>query len=885
MKSLLAERKETKFQIEKVQLEESLNEILGKNKLSNKKIREYEKAIESLDLGSKERELSILRNEFNRIERDNKNKDIKRNKLEKSLEQSKKEFEENVQALNNWKKESEILNKKLSQNEKEISDFEASVTKLKEDLNSFTEIQQLENKKKLHEKNLVELMNTKEIYMKEYNQIKTLEERFSFLKSNIQNNSNIENTAIQRNALESEIKQIKMDMEATLQEIARRKQKIADNEYLEQTYKREKEVIKSIKDIKGVYGFVKDLGSYDKGYEAAIEASTKAMSNIAVDTSETAEKCISVILKKKLNRTTFIIMDKLSNALPVDLPDNIKAEVLYKKIKCDKKFEKLFYFAFKDTLCVSDLEEAKKLAFGKIRRKVVTLDGKLLEKSGIMSGGKVSKKIKSAIELEEIYKNMNGILESKIVELSKLREQENQRQLASDHAKELEFLKKEIEKKHKAFDSSKLQNIEQQISSQRTEINTLENIKIPSKAIKIREEIKTVNEKIDFLHKLNLEIKMSLGLKPSNIQETLKKDILKIEHELDSIVLDLLPDTNKLNILEDEYNSIYKTYKEFEEQIQSIRSLMGDNYHQEAQLKSKLEDTLECLKDCAKIKNNCLLKKNEILNEFTMTRNLLNQIDPSRIVNLDTNPLSFDDLNDQELKEKSKEMIEELNVKEAENFKRLKSLEKGNEDVEEDLEIYRIIFSEFNQAKKIYDEMKNTTDFTNNQLSAMKSSLEELKNERLSMFLDGYNSINRNIKEIFSLITFGGNAELDLLDYLNPFAEGIVLNIMPPKKAWKQISNLSGGEKTLSSLGLIFALHKFKPSSLYIMDEIDAALDYKNVSVISQYLSHVKSQFIIISLRNDMFEMAKTLIGVYKYDNISKTVTVDLNKLIPANQY
>lgn len=60
--------------------------------------------------------------------------------------------------------------------------------------------------------------------------------------------------------------------------------------------------------------------------------------------------------------------------------------------------------------------------------------------------------------------------------------------------------------------------------------------------------------------------------------------------------------------------------------------------------------------------------------------------------------------------------------------------------------------------------------------------------------------------------------------------------VRPPKKSWKNISNLSGGEKTLSSLALVFALHHFKPTPLYVMDEIDAALDFKNVSIVANYI-------------------------------------------------
>ena len=86
------------------------------------------------------------------------------------------------------------------------------------------------------------------------------------------------------------------------------------------------------------------------------------------------------------------------------------------------------------------------------------------------------------------------------------------------------------------------------------------------------------------------------------------------------------------------------------------------------------------------------------------------------------------------------------------------------------------------------------------------------------------------------MITLGGDAELELVDSLDPFSEGIVFSVRPPKKSWKNITNLSGGEKTLSSLALVFALHHYKPSPLYVMDEIDAALDFKNVSIVAHYI-------------------------------------------------
>jgi structural maintenance of chromosome 4 len=154
---------------------------------------------------------------------------------------------------------------------------------------------------------------------------------------------------------------------------------------------------------------------------------------------------------------------------------------------------------------------------------------------------------------------------------------------------------------------------------------------------------------------------------------------------------------------------------------------------------------------------------------------------------------------------------------------------------------------------------------------------EELRRQRLEMFMEGFGTITLKLKEMYQMITLGGDAELELVDSLDPFSEGIVFSVRPPKKSWKNISNLSGGEKTLSSLALVFALHHYRPTPLYVMDEIDAALDFKNVSIVANYIKTrtKNAQFIIISLRNNMFELADRLVGIYKTNHCTKSITID----------
>ena len=151
-----------------------------------------------------------------------------------------------------------------------------------------------------------------------------------------------------------------------------------------------------------------------------------------------------------------------------------------------------------------------------------------------------------------------------------------------------------------------------------------------------------------------------------------------------------------------------------------------------------------------------------------------------------------------------------------------------------------------NYKSRLYD-----LEVITEERNKVRKEFDELRRQRLEAFMAGFGVISLKLKEMYQMITLGGDAELELVDSLDPFSEGIVFSVRPPKKSWKNISNLSGGEKTLSSLALVFALHHYKPTPLYVMDEIDAALDFKNVSIVANYIKDrtKDAQFIIISLR------------------------------------
>ena len=185
--------------------------------------------------------------------------------------------------------------------------------------------------------------------------------------------------------------------------------------------------------------------------------------------------------------------------------------------------------------------------------------------------------------------------------------------------------------------------------------------------------------------------------------------------------------------------------------------------------------------------------------------------------------------------------------------------------------------AEYRKKEELYLNRVSELDQVTKERDDQRKNVDTLRKARLSEFMAGFALITTKLKELYQMITLGGDAELELVDSLDPFSEGIVFSVRPPKKTWKNISNLSGGEKTLSSLALVFALHYYKPTPLYVMDEIDAALDFKNVSIVGNYIKERtrNAQFVIISLRSNMFELADRLVGIYKTHNCTKSVAIN----------
>ncbi|TDL26418.1 hypothetical protein BD410DRAFT_783474 [Rickenella mellea] len=196
------------------------------------------------------------------------------------------------------------------------------------------------------------------------------------------------------------------------------------------------------------------------------------------------------------------------------------------------------------------------------------------------------------------------------------------------------------------------------------------------------------------------------------------------------------------------------------------------------------------------------------------------------------------------------------------------------------------VLKEYRKREQEFLNRAKDLEQVTSQRDAQKAKYDGLRKQRLDEFMSGFTTISMKLKEMYQMITLGGNAELELVDSMDPFSEGIIFSVMPPKKSWKNISNLSGGEKVRTGHFLALA-YQPNPTPLYFMDEIDAALDFRNVSIVANYIKDrtKNAQFIIISLRNDMFELSHRLIGIYKTSNATRSISIDNRPLtaLPMN--
>ncbi|KIJ34279.1 hypothetical protein M422DRAFT_233481 [Sphaerobolus stellatus SS14] len=170
-----------------------------------------------------------------------------------------------------------------------------------------------------------------------------------------------------------------------------------------------------------------------------------------------------------------------------------------------------------------------------------------------------------------------------------------------------------------------------------------------------------------------------------------------------------------------------------------------------------------------------------------------------------------------------------------------------------------------------------------------RDEFNDVKRLRCEMFNQAFTHISGCIDKVYKDLTkgkaapMGGVAYLSLEDNEEPYNGGIKYHAMPPMKRFRDMEQLSGGEKTVAALALLFAIHSYQPSPFFVLDEVDAALDNTNVAKIANYIRSQASdvfQFIVISLKGSLYERGNSLVGIYRDQDVnsSRTLTLELTQ-------
>lgn len=328
--------------------------------------------------------------------------------------------------------------------------------------------------------------------------------------------------------------------------------------------------------INGIYGRLGDLGTIDSKYETAITTACGSLDHIVVETTVCAQKCVEFLKRNNLGRSTFIILEKLSPEKKFEMPSKNCVRLIDVIEFKEDKFRAAFYYAVRDTLIADSLDEANKIAFGGSQRhRVVTIDGKLIDKSGTMSGGgsagrkgfgkgmkvtvkteieKLEKETKKRVSeysqiqqaLEEIQKDLteiNGHLnqlellirksEMNLQSFTKQAQEQQQSKpsrCTSEDQTSLTKLQKEAQKKVKEIESIQDTKLEAEIRQLQEQILSVGGIKLKSQKSKVdglREQIEVCKKRIS-----KLQVENSVKEIPSADLSDLEKELAQGEEEL-----------------------------------------------------------------------------------------------------------------------------------------------------------------------------------------------------------------------------------------------------------------------------------------------------------------------------------------------------------------
>ena len=663
-------------------------------------------------------------------------------------------------------------------------------------------------------------------------------------------------------------------------------------------------------DYKGIIGVVADIIHVSKEYEIAIETALGgSISNIVTDDEQTAKNMIRFLKTNRFGRATFLPLTSIRGRR-ADNADRICSEagvigLASDLIEVERQFDNLADYLLGRVFIVDHIDNA--LALAKKYRyslRIVTLEGESLNPGGSLSGGaykNTGNLLGRHREMEELQKHVENLrkegaslkqqinqlqsdkesnkaaIEKNTAEESKLTLQQNTVRLRlkqvdesrGEHAKSIQDISRETAQ-IKA-QQEQIRQFKQQLAQQLTELETkkknaealtasltakLEEIseqernfnnqtadmrihyanQVQKKAFirksieQNRSEGQHLQEKLTDYH----EQKAAFGKEKTEIREQIEKTDTQIAAVMEKM-------TESQSILQqktDERSQYAAEHKSFfakrEELSETISRLDREQFRLGSQ-KEKLEENRSQL-------------SSYMWEEYGLTYQTARELSDDE---LQTLPLS-----------KLKKMTSDIKGE-------IKAL--GNVNVNA-IEEYKAVAERYETMKTQHDDMVEAE-------GKLAGIIEDLNISMQKQFQEKFMQIRKEFDRIFKLLFGGGKGTLELADPENLLETGVIITAQPPGKKLQNMMQLSGGEKALTAIALLFAIQSLKPSPFCLLDEIEAALDDANVKRFAEYLHNLTkdTQFIVITHRRGTMNTADVLYGITMQEKgVSTLVSVNL---------
>ncbi len=661
---------------------------------------------------------------------------------------------------------------------------------------------------------------------------------------------------------------------------------------------------------KHLHGALADIVSTDQRYEKAIEtAFGGAMQNVVTATADDARYLIEYLKRTNGGVVTFLPVASMrprpdSREIQRALDERGAMGLATQLVQYEDYYYNVISNLLGNTLICDTIANATTIAkkYGNLF-KIVTLDGDTVSTSGAMTGGSSRRDSGSLLSNERKIQECKENIARKQKYIEKLKimiaQHEKERQAAEDAVEALRE-KYQGATSEIAGLTQRETALTQQITEAESDIQTyaeaLSELKRKFQELKSEEENSSLSEEQIAARRKSAEAEMENQRSQCDQfkeERTEKSTLLRqLEIEYASLNADIKKQRENIERITAEKEELVKRILEMEQEKTETQDKL-DVLEAEAaekelteEEKAAVQEIMDKIAELSKEKeeinaNNLALEEERTQLQETLTKSSDKrykcEIEISKIdTNLENMRLRIEEAYGMDYEGCLALRREDFNVEEAATLitalkRKITMLGAVNPNAVE----------EFEYEKTHCDEMVTQRDDLQKAIDDLQAALDEIRGEMLRIFNEGFEQINENFKITFKELFGGGKAELEI-DYVegeDPLNAGIEIIACPPGKKLTKISLLSGGERALTAIAILFAILKARPMPFCILDEIEAALDDANVDRFASYLKRFseETQFIVITHRKPTMNQADTLFGVTMQEKgVSKIVSVKL---------